>query len=54
MQNRNVGQQVPTSFKDRLNVMPHNSDVYSPIRVKFSGFVLLINAKKLPPRKKHS
>ena len=40
-------------FKDCLNVMVHKSGVYSPIAVKFSGFVLLINAYNLPPRNKH-
>ena len=45
---------TPTCFKDCLNVMPHNSAVYSPIGVKFSGFVLLINAYNLPSRRKHS
>ena len=37
-------------FKDCLTVMVHKSGVYSPIAVKFSGFVLLINAYNLPPR----
>ena len=44
MRKRNVGQQVASSFRDHLNVMAHKSGVYSPIGVKFSGFVLLINA----------
>ena len=45
---------VSTCFKDCLNVMVHNSDVYSPIGVKFSGLALLINAYNLAARKKHS
>ena len=41
---------TPISFQDCLNVMAHTSAVYSPIGVKFSGFVLLINTSNLVPK----